>query len=63
MYGTSFINAKPASDSPTTVFSNMWRRYGLYDYDFHKGIEPVFSASPGTLTSWKRPARRASCKG
>jgi len=41
VFGTSFINAKPASDSPTTVFSNMWRRYGLYHYDYRQGIEPV----------------------
>ena len=41
VYGTGFLNAKPANDGPTTVFSNMWRRYGLYRYDFHKGIEPV----------------------
>ena len=41
VYGASFINAKPALDSPATVFSNMWRRYGLYDYDFQRGIEPV----------------------
>ena len=41
VFGASFLNAKPASDSPTTVFSNMWRRYGLYDYDFHTGVEPV----------------------
>ena len=46
VYGTSFINAKPANDSPTTVFSNMWRRYGLYDYDFRKGIEPVLISRP-----------------
>ena len=41
VYGTSFMNAKPAADSPTTVFSNMWRRYGLYRYDFEQGIEPL----------------------
>ncbi len=41
VYGTSFLNAKPASDSPTTVFSNMWRRYGLYGYDYHQGIQPL----------------------
>ena len=41
VYGTSFVNAKPANDSPTTVFSNMWRRYGLYRYDFQRGIEPL----------------------
>ena len=40
VYGTSFLNAKPANDSPNTVFSNMWRRYGLYGYDYHQGIEP-----------------------
>jgi hypothetical protein len=40
VYGTSFLNAKPASDGKT-VFSNMWQRYGLYRYDFHSGIEPV----------------------
>jgi hypothetical protein len=41
VYGTSFLNAKPASDSPMTLFCNMWRRYGLYRYDFHKGIDPI----------------------
>jgi len=41
VFGTGFLNAKPASDSPTTVFSNMWQRYGLYHYDFHAGIEPL----------------------
>jgi hypothetical protein len=41
VYGTSFLNARPASDSPKTVFSDMWRRYGLYKYDFHAGIEPI----------------------
>ena len=41
VYGTSFLNAKPASDGPATVFSNIWRRYGLYNYDFRQGIEPL----------------------
>jgi hypothetical protein len=41
VYGASFINAKPAVDNPTTVFSNLWRRYGLYRYDFQTGIEPL----------------------
>jgi hypothetical protein len=45
VYGTSFINAKPASESPATVFSNMWRRYGLYQYDFKDGIRPVGGGS------------------
>jgi hypothetical protein len=46
VYGTGFINAKPASDNPNTVFSNLWRRYGLYDYKYETGIEPI---SHGTL--------------
>ncbi len=41
VFGTSFLNAKPAGDNPTTVLSNMWRRYGLYGYDFRQGIEPI----------------------
>jgi hypothetical protein len=41
VYGTCFLNAKPAFDSPTTVFSNMWRRNALYHYDFRTGIEPI----------------------
>ena len=41
VYGANFLNAKPASDTPATVFTNMWRRYGLYRYDIHQGIEPV----------------------
>ncbi len=45
VYGAGFLNAKPASDSPTTVFSNMWRRHGLYSYDFQKGIEPIARGS------------------
>jgi hypothetical protein len=45
VYGTSFLNAKPANDSHNTVFSNMWRRYGLYGYDFHEGIAPVHLGS------------------
>jgi len=45
VFGTSFINAKPASDSPSTVFSNMWRRYGLYHYDYAQGIEPISCGS------------------
>ncbi len=45
VYGTSFLNAKPASDTPTTFFPNLWRRYGLYRYDFRQGIEPVSGGS------------------
>jgi hypothetical protein len=41
VFGTGFINAIPANDSPAIVFSNMWRRYGLYQYDFKDGIEPI----------------------
>ena len=62
VYGAGFLNAKPASDSPTTVFSNMWRRHGLYSYDFQKGIEPIARDTLATPTFWKRPAPRASCK-
>lgn len=41
VYGTSFINAKPMQDIPTAFFPNLWRRYGLYDYDYHQGIKPA----------------------
>ncbi len=41
VYGTSFINSKPVGDSPTTLFSNTWRRYGVYSYDYQQGITPV----------------------
>jgi hypothetical protein len=47
VYGTGFLNAKPANDSPKTFFPNMWRRYGLYRYDFHQGIEPVSRGPAG----------------
>jgi hypothetical protein len=41
VFGTGFINAKPAPEGPSTFFPNFWRRYGLYNYDFGRGIEPV----------------------
>ncbi len=40
VYGACFINAKQFPDAPTTVFTNMWRRYGLYRYDARTGIAP-----------------------
>ena len=45
VYGASFLNAKPANDSPAAVFPNLWRRYGLYRYDYHQGIEPTTSGT------------------
>ena len=58
VYGAGFLNAKPASDSPTTVFSNMWRRHGLYSYDFQKGIEPIAQGKRlRRLLSGKGPRR------
>ena len=45
VFGASFINAKAIDDGPTTFFPNLWRRYGLYRYDFGKGIEPVSHGS------------------
>jgi hypothetical protein len=41
VYGTGFLNVKPPADGPAAVFPNLWRRYGLYRYDFERGIEPV----------------------
>jgi hypothetical protein len=41
VFGTTFMNARPAHDAPKLLFSNLWRRYGLYRYDFQRGIEPV----------------------
>ena len=63
VYGTSFINAKPANDSPTTVFSNMWRRLRLYDYDFRKGIEPVLISRPWDTYILEKARATVSCKG
>lgn len=41
VFGTGFINAEPVGNGPATFFPNLWRRYGLYRYDFDCGIEPV----------------------
>ena len=41
VYGTSFLNAKPPADNEFCVFSNLWRRYGLYEYHLATGIRPV----------------------
>jgi hypothetical protein len=43
VFGTSFLNAVPASDGTAIFFPNLWRRYGLYRYDFNspEGIEPA----------------------
>jgi hypothetical protein len=57
VYGTGFLNAKPASDGLATVFSNMWRRYGLYQYDYERGITPI-----ATGTVWDAYAlEKARC--
>ena len=45
VYGTGFINAKPSAESPSTFFPNLWRRYGLYRYDYQTGIEPISHGS------------------
>jgi hypothetical protein len=45
VYGTGFINAKPSTDSPSAFFPNLWRRYGLYNYDNQRGIEPIVRGS------------------
>lgn len=41
VYGTGFLNAKPAINTDQAVFSNMWQRYGLYEYGFSSGIQPA----------------------
>ena len=41
VYGTCFLNVRPVRDNAGSVFTNMWRRRGLYRYDFETGIEPV----------------------
>jgi hypothetical protein len=41
VFGTGFINSRPALEGPATFFPYLWRRYGLYRYDFAKGIERV----------------------
>jgi hypothetical protein len=40
VYGTSFLNIRPTQDDAASVFTNMWRRRGLYRYDFDAGIQP-----------------------
>ncbi|MFI5360979.1 MAG: hypothetical protein ACHQ49_03325 [Elusimicrobiota bacterium] len=41
VYGACFINAQTIRDGPATFFPNLWRRYGLYRYDYREGIAPV----------------------
>jgi len=41
VFGTCFLNIKPPSDQAGNVFTNMWRRRGLYRYDLEAGIQPV----------------------
>ncbi len=41
VFGTCFLNIKPPRDDTGNVFTNMWRRRGLYQYDFDTGIQPV----------------------
>jgi hypothetical protein len=41
VYGTGFINAKPSVENTSAFFPNLWRRYGLYNYDYKQGIEPI----------------------
>lgn len=41
VYGTGFLNTPSAIDTPLTVYPNLWRRYGLYEYDLAKGISPA----------------------
>jgi hypothetical protein len=41
VFGTTFLNARSFGDISKQVFTNMWRRYGLYRYDYLQGIEPV----------------------
>jgi hypothetical protein len=41
VYGTGFINAKPSAEGTAAFFPNLWRRYGLYTYDYKKGVEPI----------------------
>jgi hypothetical protein len=46
VYGTALLNMKPAEREGNSLFSNMWKRQGLYTYDFDRGIEPAHIA-PG----------------
>jgi hypothetical protein len=40
IYGATLLNIRPAVDNPGTMYPNLWRRYGLYDYDLANGIRP-----------------------
>ena len=44
VFGTCFLNIKPPRDERGVVFTNMWRRHGLYRYDLESGIKPVPSS-------------------
>lgn len=41
VYGATFLNAKPAVDGERMMFPNLWRRYGLYEYDLRTGVRPA----------------------
>jgi hypothetical protein len=49
VYGTGLLNMRPGMDDPNQLFNNMWRRHGLYTYDFNGGIEPA------EISPWLRP--------